>query len=102
MATLTFPISKSAIQVTLKDAMRVGEGALSDFLEENFQLDSEYCINWATINLSAVDLCIDEDATMTLLFRFSNGLCHRFNDNISGKIRKVILDNYKVEVTSEW
>lgn len=102
METLTFPISQSTIRDVLREALAVGSKVLTDFMESNAKGKGGYCINWAAINLSGVDLCFDDDSSATLQFRFDEGQCPVFNAFIRERLLEVVPPDYRVEVISEW
>ena len=74
----------------------------SEFLEANKKGRGGYCINWAAINLYDVQLMFDEDADMTLSFRFDEGQCDKFDAFMRERIMECIPGDFSVEVISEW
>ena len=99
---MTFPITKRDIRELLKGAQLTGEKCLSEFLEANKKGRGGYCINWAAINLYDVQLMFDEDADMTLSFRFDEGQCDKFDAFMRERIMECIPGDFSVEVISEW
>lgn len=100
--TFTFPITKANVRDCLREAKKIGEKCLAEFLESNKKGKDGYCINWAAINLYDVQLMFDDDADMTLTFRFDEGDCHKFNVFMAERLREAVPNDFMVEVISEW